>query len=32
MVSFLDKIAKDQNEMDEFSKKLAVIILKNGID
>jgi hypothetical protein len=32
MVSLLDNFAKVHNEMDEFYRKLAIIILKHGVD
>jgi hypothetical protein len=31
MVSLLDKFAKDHNKMDDFSRKLAIKLLKHGI-
>jgi hypothetical protein len=32
MVRLLDKFANDLNEMDEFSRKLAMKLLKHGVD
>jgi hypothetical protein len=32
MVCLLDKFAKVSNEMDDFSRKLAIKLLKHGVD